>query len=100
MEEPDIHFAGEGTLATPPPDLDLDQYTEDEFRLHYKATKKQYAGLVNSIKSLTETYRLLEDPGPIEIDYDILNNIELLIQDFVDLLDQMHLAAEWERENH
>ena len=102
MEEPEIIFSGEGEGPTlsPSPDLDLDQYTEEEFRLHYKSTKSQYLCLRDSIKQLTKTYRELEQPGPLEMDPDVLNNIEYLIQDFTDLLEQMHLAAEWEKDKH
>jgi hypothetical protein len=98
-EEPDIFFSGDG-IKIAQPTLDLSQYTEEEFRLHYKGTKKQYTSLIEGIQKLADVHAALSENGPLEIDSDIITNIEYLVQDFVDVLEQMHLAAEWEKENH
>lgn len=97
MDEPEIFFDGDSPRRALP-DLDLTQYTEEEFRLHYKATKQQYVQIRKSVETLKETSDSLSDGGPFEVDPDLLDNMNYLIQDLNDLLEQMHLAAEWERE--
>jgi len=100
MNEPDIIFDDEGGEDLAPPKLDLTQYTEDEFRLHYKSTKKQYSLLRQAISVLSELARNLAEPGPLDIDPEMVDNANYLVSDFADLLEQMHLAAEWERDKH
>jgi hypothetical protein len=100
MDEPEIIFTSDEPTTSRATPLDLTEYTEAEFRLHYKATKRQYGGLRKSLEVLAQTYRALKEPGPLEIDPDLLSNIEYMMEDFTEILEQMHLAAEWEKEKH
>ena len=48
MDEPEIIFTSDEPTTSRATPLDLTEYTEAEFRLHYKATKRQYGGLRKS----------------------------------------------------
>lgn len=75
--------------------IDLEQLSDDDFITKYKATKRQYKLIIRSLKVLTELHESLREPGPLEIDPDIIEGIVYLVEDLSELMDQMELAASW-----
>jgi hypothetical protein len=77
---------------------DLLTLTDEEFETQYKATKRLYSALISALKILKETHEALQEPGPTEIDPEVVDSTLFLIQDYAELLEQLHMASYWERE--
>ena len=76
----------------------LTQLSEEEFYERYKASKKNYAVLVDAVRYMEPARAVIEELVDLNIDSEILENTELLIADFKSLLEQMHMASYWEQE--
>lgn len=77
---------------------DLINLDEHDFEHRYKATKRQYKAVLKSIEWLKEAVYVLRMPGSMDIDSDITDDAQCTIDDFVRLLERMHLAAYWRSE--
>jgi hypothetical protein len=101
MEEPDI-LSGTEPLTNDndieAAKVDLDTLSEDEFQTRYKSSKSLYRALIIGIEVLKEVQQALTEPTPLEIDSEIIDATYMLMEDFGNLMEQMHMASYWERE--
>jgi len=79
-------------------EIDLESLTEEEFEIRYKATKTQYSLLKKAIVLLGELHDSLSEPGPLELDSDVIDSTVCLGQQYAELLEQMEMAAQWDLE--
>lgn len=101
QNEPDIF--GENSIqetdAFKEAQIDLVNLSEEEFLYRYKATKHHYKVLLSALCELKKAEDAIQEVGiTLNIDPEILENTEMLIEDYARLLDQMHSANYWERE--
>ena len=77
---------------------DVATLSDEEFQRRYKTTKKVYSALIKGIEALQEVAVVLREPGAMEYDFDIIDTTEYLIEEFGELMEQMHMASYWEQE--
>jgi len=79
--------------------FDLENLSDDDFQERYKATKRQFKAIVAALKTLHEVGEsLAEEGGPADINYEIIDATRYLIDDYEQLLEQMSMAAYWQKE--
>ena len=77
---------------------DYENLNEEDFQERYKATKRQFKAILNALKALHEAGDALAEEGPMEMNYEIVDATRYLIDDYENLLEQMSMAAYWQKE--
>jgi hypothetical protein len=77
---------------------DLKTFTDEDFEHKYKATKRFYRAISKSLEWLQEAIHLMEKPNPLDIDIDVIEDAEMTVEDFMRLMERMHMAAYWKGE--
>ena len=74
---------------------DMQTLTDREFQRRYNATKRQYKAVITGLDQLTEVVQALQEPSPMDIDSDLIDNVRCVVDDLVRLLERMHMASYW-----
>jgi hypothetical protein len=76
----------------------LTTLSDHDFEIQYKATKRTYKAVLRSLEWLSEAVEVLEKPGLMDVDWDVLDTAKCCIEDFSRLLERMHMASYWKGE--
>jgi len=74
---------------------DLQNLPDEDFLHRYRGTKQQYQTILDAIKQLEETKEALVEMSDVGMDAELIENTQLLFEDYVQLLERMQMASYW-----